>query len=117
MLARDLGRLEQATTRQLEIQRVLASELPAKSSDSFSFSMKSGSAWSADDDRIREVALRVLHLGRVQHGLLARARRRLRAIAHLRAGTETGYACRDGASELVRVAAHSRPEEGSPCPA
>jgi len=47
--------------------------------------------WGPADEKLREAAFRVMHLCRVQSGLLRRAQRSLRAFSNLLAGPGSDY--------------------------
>jgi hypothetical protein len=97
LLARDLPALESNTQTQNRLRRSLETLWTQKVvTPSGSPPGWAGSAPEEPDGalavRLRTAQWRVLHLGRVQAALLARAQRSLRMIAHLRAGLQATYA-------------------------
>jgi len=76
LLLRDLERYEAETAAQASMSRALAECLRD---------------WAPDDDTLREAGLRVVHLCRVQIGLLHRAQRALRVLSNLLASAEGTY--------------------------
>jgi hypothetical protein len=92
VLARDLDGLEQSTREQKQLQRALAilwAESGTPPQASLPTRLESCAPHLAAE--LRAAGMRVLHLGRVQAGLLVRAQRSLRMIAHLLAGPESNY--------------------------
>lgn len=97
LLTRDLTGLELATGEQKRLQRVLevlwTRDATPRTSATISELQDSPDLVSPDlTAELREVQLRVLHLGRVQAALLAREQRWLTTLANLVAGPESGYA-------------------------
>jgi hypothetical protein len=79
LLARDIGRLEELTREQSQLQRALLRLW--KSARPLSMSNQ---LWMAQT--------RILHLSRVQRGILSRLNRGLTMLTHLAAGTNADYA-------------------------
>ena len=55
----------------------------------------------ADDGDLRAQAARVLHLGRVQSGILQRWQRRLRMLSNFRAGIDSMYEAEPGSQGVI----------------
>jgi hypothetical protein len=118
VLARDLSGLERSTGEQLRLQRALAI-LWAESGTHPKASLATWLQGCAPQlaAELRAAEMRVLYLGRVQAGLLVRAQRSLRMIAHLLAGPESNYSPVPAQMEIsVQAPAPDRGEE-RPCQA
>ena len=76
LLLRDLERFEEQTAIQASLSKVLAESLRD---------------WSPGEDPLRVACSRVMHLCRIQLGLLRRAQRSLRVLSNLLAGAEATY--------------------------
>jgi hypothetical protein len=98
LLARDLAGIEQHTGEQIRLRRALeilwSQNLP-QASDPMPFDSMLNDPMPyarAGASELRLAQMRVLHLGRVQAALLARAQRRARMLSHLFAGPGASYA-------------------------
>jgi hypothetical protein len=98
LLARDLAGIEQHTGEQIRLRRALeilwSKNLP-QASDPMPFDSMLNDPMPyarAGASELRLAQMRVLHLGRVQAALLARAQRRARMLSHLFAGPGASYA-------------------------
>lgn len=81
LLSRNLADIERLTSEQRELRDAL----------SVFFSEDGGSRKAKLTPAVRAIAARVLALGRLQSGLLARAQRRVHALSSLRGATQ--FAC------------------------
>jgi len=118
LLARDLAGVEQATREQIRLRRALEvlwarDVLHPRNSDPTSRSEPGCESPLATG--LRAAQLRVLHLGRVQAALLARARRSLRMISNLLAGPEAIYGLPGDDGTAPNVARSGEGEERNPC--
>jgi hypothetical protein len=77
ILARDVSRLEQLTEQQASFQTRLQTSVSASTDSSV--------------EHLRPAQSRVLHLARVQRGLLDRMQRRLNMLSNLTAGAQADY--------------------------
>ena len=120
LLARDVVGLEACTREQIRLRESLGilwsrAAAPAPGSDR----AHSDLGLAAE---LRSAQMRVLHLGRIQGALLARAQRWLRMVSNLLAGPEGSYALSAGTQVVPgygrRPARGDNPgkdEERSPC--
>jgi hypothetical protein len=88
LLSGDLAALQQETCEQLRLQRALEVGSPTGAGTSDGYPEPDESASLTD---LRAAQMRVLHLGRVQAAILARANRWLTTVSNLMAGPEAGY--------------------------
>jgi hypothetical protein len=88
LLSGDLEALQRETCEQLRLQRALDAGWPPNRANSESNPPGNEFASSVD---LRAAQMRVLHLGRVQAAILARANRWLTTVSNLLAGPEAGY--------------------------
>lgn len=77
ILARDVSRLEQLAQQQASLLATLQTSISASTDSSA--------------EHLRPAQSRVLHLARVQQGLLDRMQRRLNMLSNLTAGPRAGY--------------------------
>jgi len=97
LVVRDVERLEKETGIQASLSKNLAESLRV---------------FGAGEGKLREPCSRVLHLCRMQLGLLRRAQRSLRVLANLMAGPESNYVGVAGVGQPTRVKTAVSRQEG-----
>jgi hypothetical protein len=89
LLVRDVEKFEEQTAIQVSLSKVLAESLDD---------------WTPGEDNLRAACSRVMHLCRVQLGLLRRAQRSLRVLSNLLAGAEGTYLLAGAQADGCRTA-------------
>ena len=105
LLARDVARIEQLTSEQAKLQRLLLEFFPPSESRGSGGVRVLRGAWG---DQLQGALMRMRHLARVQTALLRRAERSLRAVSHLVAEPQAGYGTvAQGQKSVVRPCPNS----------
>ncbi len=91
LLLRDLEKFEEQTALQASLSQTLAESL---------------GGWDPGEIHLHVAGARVIHLCRVQRGLLRRAQRSLRVLSNLLAGAEGTYLPGPGGASSQRALSH-----------